>query len=810
MWPFKFLLNGKFYAVLLALLSFGLVVNAQRNNIDHKIENAFKSYFGPKRESIFLHLNKSTYTSGEEIWFKGYIYDRTKRKPFKETSNLYVGIYDRLGNQVNKKLFYACDGYSRGQIPIDNTYKSGTYYVKATTNWMRNFKEDDSYVQKIKILAQDTIIGENSVSLDYDVQFLPECGNLVTGVQTYVGVKAIDQFGLGTQDVTGTIKDETGNIIGDFATNRNGLAKVKLTPRQNLTYHAEVKFINGRTRTFLLPRSVAEGIGMSIEYVNADRILVILGTNVISRKKMDDESFFLLIHRDGLLKKLKVEFPKNKLYTSFLLERKSFQSGMNILTLMDKKGVPILERLFFNSDGLPLGDIEISKKNIEADSTTINLEGVAKNKAKCNLSVSVLPEATKAYRHENNIFTTFLLKPYVKGHIDNPSYYFENMNFKKEKELDLLLLTQGWSKYDWKYIFDNPPEKEFEFENGITITGTVNSKFEKGNELLFYANKSSMPRVIKLGEEQFKFDIHNLFPANGEKIKFSMIKGNGKFTKPPLYINAINNNFTDRIYHPWRNNLDLLKSANESNLTVANFILPDNTIRLEEVTVTEEKQLKQFATPQIFEQNLEKVTQEFERSYPNLLDIIRSNGYHVRIEVNPGIGSPFVQISTRRPLIFSEVQPSPVLYINDIRVHDFEILLDFPTTKIASYYIDRTGGSEHGGAGGVIRVYTRDRGEYSAEWHNAKRKADPIFFDYEITRGFQPAKQFYVPKYSSTTDETFSHYGVVSWISDLSTNAEGKTTFKMQNTLTNNVSLFIEGMAEDGTLFSTIKKISLN
>ena len=61
--------------------------------------------------------------------------------------------------------------------------------------------------------------------------------------------------------------------------------------------------------------------------------------------------------------------------------------------------------------------------------------------------------------------------PFIKG--------FKNINRKKLNELDLLLLTQGWSKYDWNNIFKKPPINNFEFENGIDVTVNLNNSLKK-------------------------------------------------------------------------------------------------------------------------------------------------------------------------------------------------------------------------------------------------------------------------------------------------------------------------------------------
>ena len=91
---------------ILGLLLFFLALPlfGQNLSVTGKIKPAFQEYFGNPRISIFLHMNKSTYVRGEHIWFKGYMYNRVKAEPFKEAVNVYVGIYDKDGNQKEKHL----------------------------------------------------------------------------------------------------------------------------------------------------------------------------------------------------------------------------------------------------------------------------------------------------------------------------------------------------------------------------------------------------------------------------------------------------------------------------------------------------------------------------------------------------------------------------------------------------------------------------------------------------------------------------------------------------------------------------------
>ena len=68
----------------------------------------------------------------------------------------------------------------------------------------------------------------------------------------------------------------------------------------------------------------------------------------------------------------------------------------------------------------------------------------------------------------STISSWFLLESDVHGPVEEPSYYFDPANPDRLKDLDLLLLTQGWRDFEWKY-------KELKYlpESGFTISGRL-------------------------------------------------------------------------------------------------------------------------------------------------------------------------------------------------------------------------------------------------------------------------------------------------------------------------------------------------
>jgi len=79
---------------------------------------------------------------------------------------------------------------------------------------------------------------------------------------------------------------------------------------------------------------------------------------------------------------------------------------------------------------------------------------------------------------------------------------------------------------------------------------------------------------------------------------------------------------------------------------------------------------------------------------------------------------------------------------------------------------------------------------------------------YELQDGFSSRKSFYAPKYSSFSSEDFQHYGVIHWVPALTFENENSQQFKFLNTLSDELSFYIEGLTLDGKIIS--EKIKFN
>ncbi|MDT8347923.1 MAG: hypothetical protein RQ756_08975, partial [Flavobacteriaceae bacterium] len=438
------------------------------------LETSYSNYFELPREQVFLHLNKTKFVTGETLWFKAYVTDQKYGILNPLTKNLYVGIYDEDGVELQKQLWYVEDGMTHGQLEITKEFLTGEYYIKASTNYMKNFGPEQNYLQKISVInlseevkwSYKTSSSTNNAVLN----ILPEGGAFVLNTLNSVGVKLTDTLGYGYAEVRLSVKNQTGDIITETVTNRFGHARFDIQPNPGDSFQVIAEDL----ATEGLTNFKTNGITMRVNALLNQQVIVELNTNTSTINRIKDKKYQLLVHRDGLVFKIPVVFGAEELKKTIQIPRSMLLPGVNILTLFNEQEQPILERMLFNqTDKLSTEDflqVEYLGKNMDSMAVALkyNTDEI------WHLSASFLPSETDAYKPEHNIYSALLLKPYLKGFIENAPYYFQNASDRKTKlDLDLLLLTQGWSSYDWYSIQQGIKPFKFNFEQGLSLRGKV-------------------------------------------------------------------------------------------------------------------------------------------------------------------------------------------------------------------------------------------------------------------------------------------------------------------------------------------------
>jgi hypothetical protein len=169
----------------------------------------------------------------------------------------------------------------------------------------------------------------------------------------------------------------------------------------------------------------------------------------------------------------------NKLFSA-VIPKSKFPTGIVQFTLFSTAGEPLNERLAFinNNDQLKLA---VAAKEGYMPRQKVEIKITAKDKndklvTAGSFSVSVTDETTVPVNEaaENTILSNLLLTSELKGTVEQPNYYFTNVNEKTNADLDLLMLTQGYRHFSWKKILsDDQLPAAYQPEKALEISGSV-------------------------------------------------------------------------------------------------------------------------------------------------------------------------------------------------------------------------------------------------------------------------------------------------------------------------------------------------
>lgn len=456
-------------------------------------------------EKLYLQLDKPYYCAGETVWFKGYLLNAVTLSYPRPTRFIYVELVDKRDSVLRRiKVIENWNGF-HNNLNLPRNLPSGHYLLRGYTQWMQN--EDEAFFFKkvipivnpaphaiadtlsdgsspVKTLSstehpitttdlQQTTVHTSETADnqdDFDIQFFPEGGHLLPLGAQVVAFKAIGTDGLSVE-VTGKVFDSAGRFVTELASIHKGMGRFSLTPQYGQRYYAEVTAQNGTIRKVELPE--VERSGCSLTVANWRRLLCYMSAT----PDLDPERLAIMVLCRGKILASE-EFRKNEWFkeidTDYLLP------GICHILVVDRVAkIPLAERLFFIRDKQPARvSVAASRKHIAArkeialDITITNYRGVP---AEGRFAVSVTDhDLVRQEPWEENIQSYLLMSSDLKGHIEDPAYYFKDNDPQTDYKLDLLMLTQGWTRFDIKKVLlDIYPEHPHPPEVTQKFTGTI-------------------------------------------------------------------------------------------------------------------------------------------------------------------------------------------------------------------------------------------------------------------------------------------------------------------------------------------------
>ncbi|NQX77397.1 hypothetical protein [Gilvibacter sp.] len=775
------------------LLIFFLSAQAQKEEQADPIAQGLSTYLDA-RKAIHLHLNKDRYFTGESIWFSAYLFDLASGQISQEDSNLHVVLLDEKGETLATTLLITQNGQAHGEFLISPKQTGSVLYLKAYTAQMNGYYEDDSFLATVELMGNEAAAGDAETSSALDIQILPEGGYPLVEVANNYGIKILDARGLGVRVNGIAITDTQGNtLLKDLQTNAFGMAKFVFTPRTNQTYQLQFNY-KGVLVEKALPEALARGIGMRIDqnYVRGD-LQARVYTNEQSLPFIQNDSLKLVVHKASQSKIYFVKFEKGYNELKLTIPKQKLYPGVNTITLFNSTNEPLLERLIFNSGSFKALPELISESQHLLDSTKLTLKlKSAKTEHWTQTSISVLPAETLAAQQLPNIHASSLVLPYIKGHLEQPNYYFSKPSAQKWYALDLVLLNQGWSKYQWRNIFNQTPETDYYYNGpGISLKGYLRApEGTQAEQLLFYSKENEEVQYVPIDADG-KFEVNNIKAVRGTTFELAAMDSAGKpldcqffYTLSPNELD-LKNPFGITTLNPF------IKYNANSDLYYSGF--DPEAERLDEVVIT----AKKLKYEQFFRGWDAWVIDNSEKSRGNLGNFIGTYGYYRK-------GGGMVNLTTTPKGGFVEV--SPVVIING-QGYPVGFAMDAISMQdVAEIYVKRPERSVNNVLANRIHIFM----VFLEEDFSLAAKEKSTAKSFTLTeKGLSPTKEYYQPLYDYKSD-SFKSLGTLGWYPQLFPKADGSIEFQFINPERQDVLLLVNGFDAAGNPFGITQQIEVD
>lgn len=767
------------------LICLGGSVFAQK--IFDKITRNFDDYRTQNlQEKIFVHTDKPFYMAGEIIWYKVYATDAHFNRPLDLSKVCYVELLSKENKPVFQAKIALNHATGDGSFQLPYSVSTGSYTLRAYTNWMKNSSADYFFEKNISIVNglkhPDWPVAD---TVRYDLQLFPEGGNLVNGIKSKLGFRIVDSHGKSI-DGDGAVVNQRNDTVVKFSTLRFGMGHFDLTPDAGYRYRVIFKTAAGNIVTQNLPEIMVKGITMRLEEVNKEKIRIIIRSNMGSR-------MVSLLAQTREFIKLATARELFDGATEIEIDKKQLGEGITHFTVFDDTNRPLCERLYFQKPSTmkvamqPDAAVYGNRKKVTIDLLTNDQH---KEPVEGNLSMSVyLLDSLQSYE-SSGISSYLWLQSDLKGNIESPDYYFTHTGAESEEAADNLMLTQGWRRFRWDEVLSakkNEPEFLPETEGHIISGKIIDKRTGKAapnitTYLSVPAEKALFNTSISSPNGTVQFNVRNLYGNSDIIVQTNSLVDS-------VYRIDIANPFAEKYSDKTIPALSLSESLNRiltahsiqsqvANTYYANrqqqFVFPssmdtvpfygsgDNRYYLDEYT--------RFIT-------MEEVMREF------VLDVhLKTNnnkfGYKVR-------NRSFDQFFETPPLVL----------LDGVPVFDADKMVQFDPLKIKRVDVVAQKFYQNGLSHDGIVNYSTYRGDLAGY----QLDANALIVGYE---GFQLQREFFSPVYE-TAEQTNSRLpdlrNLLYWSPEIITDKNGKKTVSFYTAdLTGKYGVVIQGITKNG------------
>ncbi len=782
-------------AVFVSLLSISF---ARAQNFEKNLETYANNF---TEERIYLHYDKPAYAPGETVWFKVYMMQTIF--PADDSKTVYIDWTDPDGKLLLHTVSPVQNGTAAGQFDIPGNYKGQYLHARAYTKWMLNFDSSFLYNKDLKILS-DSAAAVSNKTIEPELVFFPEGGNFVAGVNNKIAFKANDQYGKPVK-ITGEIKRSNGEVVTPLKEIHDGMGDFNIIPKEGEKLTAYWKDEKGGQHTTPLPDVSNTGVSLQVAIAGTKR-------NFLISIAPQSRALLKQVHIVGTEYQRPVFNITKEIEAGeagAVIPTENLPTGILTLTVFDNDWKPLAERItFINNDDYyfqPTMTVKHWGLNKRARN---EIEIEVPDSLYANLSVAVT-DAAIGEDSSNNIISHLLLTGELKGRVNNPAYYFINNSDSILQQLDLVMLTNGWRRIEWKKLVAGEfPQIKYARDTAyLSISGRVygasQTQLELANHITLLVNqKNAGTQVFTVPvKPDGSFTDPSLILFDTAKIYYQMGKNNGlddvsvQFLAnklPPFTDNAkasgiYFNHAADTTGYDYHIHLN---DALERELAYyKGKVLATVTVKANSKSTID--QMDKRYTSGLFSggdaREFDLVNDPFAKTSLGIFQYLQGKVAGLQISLAPMGNGASLTYRGGSPQLYLDEVPVTADVLSSLPVADIAYIKVFPPPFM---------GAGGGGSGGAIAIYSKKGGDEKEE--PGKGLSNNTVSGYTLIR------QFYSPNYDTFNEENEKKdlRTTLYWNPSVITSpGNNKVLLKFYNNdITESFRVIIEGITKDGRL----------
>jgi len=406
------------YISFFLFLVFQVGFTQKRSVLEKKSAN-FQAYqLDNYQERVYLHVDKRYYLAGEFVKFKVYCLERLTDRPSRLSKVAYVEILDRENSSHARARIELKNGTGTGEMYLPMNIASGNFVLRGYTRWMRNFSASDYFHAMLKIINPLKKPGLKPLSDTTFIEYFPEGGTLINGVETKVVFHGKSNLDVPLQ-VKAKLMANDSILVQEFSSIRNGIGHFSFKPDLMNRYHVEVKSGEGYVR---LPFCSIDSRGLNVQVKQesgAQFISIFCNESSILQP---NAKVSVLMHAKGRIM-MEDEIQLNHGRGEMMFEKLN-HPGVYSISFFDEAGNYLVERkLYHPSEEQTVSDIELDKGTyVNRERAELDLSGLSEY---TSLSVSVSADhpyfsgnllgLDKYLAIDNALKNVYQLEKYVEG-----------------------------------------------------------------------------------------------------------------------------------------------------------------------------------------------------------------------------------------------------------------------------------------------------------------------------------------------------------------------------------------------------------